>query len=221
MLLPIFQTMPLGRAREPFSHSDWIFEVKWDGFRSLIRIEQGACKLVSRKGNEFKSFSVLSKAIPGEIQGRSAVLDGEIVGLDADGKPQFRDLLFRRGEPRFVAFDLLWCEGEDLRHLPLIDRKRRLRSVVRNGGDRLLYCDHVEHDGEGLVREACHLDLEGIVAKRKSDPYLEEHATWLKIRNRDYSQWAGREQLFERERGGDPDFQVWDECALACNSAEM
>jgi len=107
MLLPIFQTMPLGRAREPFSHPDWIFEVKWDGFRSLIRIEQGACKLVSRKGNEFKSFSVLSKAIPTEIQGRSAVLDGEIVCLDADGQPQFRDLLFRRGEPRFVAFDLL------------------------------------------------------------------------------------------------------------------
>ena len=68
--------MPLGRAREPFSHPDWISEVKWDGFRSLIRIEQGACKLVSRKGNEFKSFSVLSKAIPTEIQGRSAVLDG-------------------------------------------------------------------------------------------------------------------------------------------------
>jgi hypothetical protein len=71
------------------------------------------------------------------------------VCLDADGKPQFRDLLFRRGEPRFVAFDLLWCEGEDLRYLPLIDRKRRLHSVVRNGGDRLLYCDHVEHDGGG------------------------------------------------------------------------
>ena len=189
--------MPLGRAREPFSHPDWIFEVKWDGFRSLVRIEHGACKLVSRNGNEFKSFSVLSKAIPTEIQGRSAVLDGEIVCLDADGKPQFRDLLFRRGEPRFVAFDLLWCEGEDLRYLPLIDRKRRLHSVVRNGGDRLLYCDH------------------------QSDPYLEGHATWLKIRNRDYSQWAGREELFERERGGDPDFQVWDGCALACNSGEM
>jgi bifunctional non-homologous end joining protein LigD len=61
--LPHFQTMPLGRAREPFSHPDWIFEVKWDGFRSMVRIEYGACKLVSRNGNEFKSFADLSEAI--------------------------------------------------------------------------------------------------------------------------------------------------------------
>ena len=81
------------------------------------------------------------------------------------------------------------------------------------------YCDHVEHDGESLFRVACRHDLEGIVAKRKSDPYLQGHASWLKIRNREYSQWAGREELFERERGGDPDFQVWDGCALACDSA--
>jgi len=129
VLLPHFQTMPLGRAREPFSHPDWIFEVKWDGFRSLVRIERGACELVSRNGNEFKSFPALNEALPIKLRAASAVLDGEIVCLDADGKPQFRDLLFRRGEPRFVAFDLLWCEGEDLRYLPLIDRKRRLRSV--------------------------------------------------------------------------------------------
>jgi len=130
--------MPLGRAREPFSHPDWLFEVKWDGFRSLVRIEHGACKLMSRNGNQFKSFSVLNEAIESELKVRSAVLDGEIVYLNADGKPQFRDLLFRRGEPRFVSFDLLWCDGEDLRYLPLIERKRRLRSIVRNSGDRLL-----------------------------------------------------------------------------------
>ena len=104
------------------------------------------CKLISRNGNEFKSFAVLNEAIESELKVRSAVLDGEIVCLDADRKPQFRDLLFRRGEPRFVAFDLLRCDGEDLRCLPLIERKRRLRSIVRNSGDRLLYCDHVEHD---------------------------------------------------------------------------
>jgi ATP-dependent DNA ligase len=177
--------------------------------------------LVSRNGNEFKSFSVLNEAIAAEVKAPSPVLDGEIVCLDAGGKPQFRDLLFRRGEPRFVAFDLPWCEGEDLRSLTLIERKGRLRSIVRHSGDRLLYCDHVEHDGESLFRVACRHDLEGIVAKRKSDPYLEGHASWLKIRNREFSQWAGREELFERERRGDPDFQVWDGCALACNSAGM
>jgi hypothetical protein len=84
-------------------------------------------------------------------------------------------------------------------------------------GERLLYCDHIDQDGEGMFRLACEHELEGIVAKRKSDPYLPEQATWLKIRNQNYSQWAGREELFERERGSDPDFRVWDGCALACN----
>jgi hypothetical protein len=91
---------------------------------------------------------------------------------------------------------------------------------VPKRGERLLYCDHIDGDGKALFRLACEHDLEGIVAKRKSDPYLPEHATWLKIRNHNYSQWAGREELFERERGGDPDFQVWDTCASACVTAE-
>ena len=89
---------------------------------------------------------------------------------------------------------------------------------VLTSGERLLYCDHVEHDGEGLFRLACEYDLEGIVAKRKSDPYLLDQASWLKIRNQGYSQWAGREELFDWERGGDPDVQLWDSCALACES---
>jgi bifunctional non-homologous end joining protein LigD len=97
--LPRFQSLPLGRAREPFSHPDWLFEVKWDGFRSLVRIERGMCKLISRNGNEFKSFAVLNEAIESELKVQSAVLDGEIVCLDADSKPQFRDRLFHRGAP--------------------------------------------------------------------------------------------------------------------------
>jgi len=83
---------------------------------------------------------------------------------------------------------------------PLTDRKHRLRSVIPGASDRLLYCDHVHHDGEKLFELACSHDLEGIVAKRKSDPYLEGHASWLKIRNRNYSQWVGREDLASRER---------------------
>jgi hypothetical protein len=129
------------------------------------------------------------------------------------------------------AFDILWDEhawtddeeemrrfrnGEDLRYLPLVDRKLRLHAVVPKRGERLLYCDHIDGDGEGLFRFACNHDLEGVVAKRKSDPYLHEHATWLKIRDQEY--WVGREELFERERGSDPDFQMWDGCAIACES---
>ena len=107
--------MPLANARAAFSHPDWIFELKWDGFRAIAYIDSGRCKLVSRKGNDFKSFPSLNESIASAAGSRSAVLDGEIVCLDRRGKPQFTELLFRRGEPRFVAFDLLRLDGEDLR----------------------------------------------------------------------------------------------------------
>jgi bifunctional non-homologous end joining protein LigD len=212
----------LAPAREPFSHPDWLFELKWDGFRSLAYIEDGQCKLVSRNGNVFKSFPALSGNLPTGLHGTSAVLDGEIVCLDRHGKPQFRDLLFRRGEPCFYAFDLLWCDGEDLRYLPLMDRKLRLRAVVPTSshGHRLLYCDHVEGDGERLFQLACERDLEGVVAKWKLAPYLPDKPTsWLKIRNHNYSQWVGREELFERERHTEPDLRGWDTCVKACAAA--
>jgi bifunctional non-homologous end joining protein LigD len=111
--VPRFPPLELGRAPEPFSHPDYLFEIKWDGFRSLLRIEQGRCRLISRKGNEFKSFRTLNKSVLAELKVRSAVLDGEIVCLNDAGKSEFRDLLHRRGEPRFVAFDLLFCEDRD------------------------------------------------------------------------------------------------------------
>jgi ATP-dependent DNA ligase len=130
--------MPLGRTRDLFSHQEWIYEVKWDGFRSLAHVDKGKCRLISRNGNQFKSFPALAERLPAELRAQSAVLDGEIVCLDRHGKTQFKDLLFRRGEPRFYAFDLLWCDA-DLRNLPLIDRKLRLRSVVPQRGERLLF----------------------------------------------------------------------------------
>jgi bifunctional non-homologous end joining protein LigD len=160
----------------------------------------------------------------------------KFVCLDSQGKSQFSDLLFRRAEPVFYAFDILWDEhawsddddedrhrfrnGEDSRFLPLTDRKLRLRSVVPKKSERLLYCDHINGDGEGLFRVRCEHDLEGVVAKRKADPYLLEHASWLKIRNQNYSQWVAREELFERKRAIHPDFEVWSACALACAEAQ-
>jgi bifunctional non-homologous end joining protein LigD len=177
--------------------------------------------MVSRKGNEFKSFRTLSEGLYSELRDHSVVMDGEIVCLNDAGKTEFRDLLFRRGEPRFVVFDLLWCDGQDLRYSPLTERKHRLRSILPTSSERVLYCDHVEGDGEGLFRLACNHDLEGIIAKRKYDPYLPDQASWLKIRNSSYSQWEGREALFERERESDPDFSLWDNCMRACADAAL
>jgi hypothetical protein len=135
------------------------------------------------------------------------------------------DLLFYRGEPCFVTFDLLWDAGADLRHLPLIQRKLRLRSIIRENAERILYAGHVEECGKDLFALACHLDLEGVVAKRRSGLYLSdsEETSWLKIRNRDYSQMQGRNELFDRSAGQRETAETdgWAGCVLACGEAGM
>jgi bifunctional non-homologous end joining protein LigD len=135
------------------------------------------------------------------FRGTDGVLDGEIVSLDANGFNQFQDLMFRRGELFFVAFNALWIDGEDLRGMPLLERKRRLRRVIpsRRSRSRLRYLDHVEEDGCALYRLACERNVEGIVAKHRDGLYDTRKPLWVKI-NPAYSQAEGREELFEELR---------------------
>src|SRR5215469_3429713 len=121
--------------------------------------------------------------------------------------------------PRFVAFDLLHCDGQDLTYSPLVERKQRLRAILPQNSHSVLYCGHVEAAGEELFALACKRDLEAIVAKHKFGPYLQDAAQWFKIRNRKYSQWTGREKFFDREREVDRDLTVWDSCAITCEEA--
>jgi hypothetical protein len=102
--------MTLVRTREAFDHSDFVFELKYDGFRALAYVDAGSCRLVSRK-NLYKAYAPLCEWIGKHLRADSAVLDGELACLDEEGKPQFNRLLRRRGEPVFVAFDLLWLNG--------------------------------------------------------------------------------------------------------------
>ena len=124
-----FQPMPLSRKPAPFDHPEWVFELKYDGFRSLAVIDGDRTQLISRNGHAFNSFAELQKGLRSQHDGRT-VLDGEIVCLDKKGKPQFRDLLFHRGDPCFFAFDLLMSEGKDLRLEKLTDRKHELRRML-------------------------------------------------------------------------------------------
>jgi bifunctional non-homologous end joining protein LigD len=94
-------------------------------------------------------FSALTAALPGELKCNAAVVDGEIVCVDEQGRTEFNELLFRRGDPRFFAFDLLWCDGKDLRYDGLHERKRQLSALIA-GREHLLYCDHLEERGEEL-----------------------------------------------------------------------
>src|SRR5207253_5348715 len=111
-----FQPMPLLKRAAPFDDPDWIYELKMDGFRALAVIEHGRAQLLSRNGHPFASFAELGKHIAAALPSARAVIDGEICSLDRRGRPQFKNLMFRRGNPPcFFAFDLLTCNGNDLR----------------------------------------------------------------------------------------------------------
>jgi hypothetical protein len=164
--------MRLSRRPEPFDSGDYIFELKIDGFRSLGYIENGQCDLVSRNGNTFRNFKDLAQWIGGNLRVENAVLDGrEIACVDDSGRSLFNDLLFRRRECVFFAFDLLILNGEDRRALPLIERKARLKQLLRRKRPPRLYVDHIEARGRPFFEKVCELDLEGIVAKRKTSAY--------------------------------------------------
>jgi bifunctional non-homologous end joining protein LigD len=216
--------MPLQRRREAFDHPDWLFELKYDGFRALAVIQAGRTQLVSRNGHPFMSFAHLGDSIAADLNLKGkTVIDGEIVCVDRRGRPQFKDLLFHRGTPCFFAFDLLMLSEKDCRTQRLIDRKQELRRLFASvPADSLFkYADHIDTEGTILFQRTCKLDLEGIVAKHKFSPYVSdrESSTWFKILNRGYSQKQGREVLFERDRHKEP-VPGWHSCVIACTESE-
>ena len=200
-MLPLVRPMPLAHVTEPFSDPDWLFEPKWDGFRSLAYIDGHQCRLVSRRGHVYKSWPYLCEELTHAVRCRNAVLDGEIVCLEPDGRSHFYDVLFRHDWPYFMAFDLLWLDGRDLRDRPLHERKRRLAGIMPRVESRVRLVEGVRERGVDFFRVACQHDLEGIVAKWRGGTYQSGTRTsWLKIRNPNYSQWEGRRELFEARR---------------------
>ena len=199
----LFKPMPLVRLPEPFSHPDWLFELKHDGFRALASVKGHLCTLTSRNGNTFKHWPYLAEEIAHSVRATDALLDGEIVCLDADARSNFYKLLRRRDWPFFLAFDLLWLEGTDLRDQPLIERKRLLKSIMPRVDSRLQYVDAIEERGEDFFRVVCGRDLEGIVAKPKHGVYYSTglQTNWFKIKNPSYSQMDGRADLFDAGQG--------------------
>jgi ATP-dependent DNA ligase len=125
----------------------------------------------------------------------TAILDGEIVVKDATGRPIFIDMLRREDRASYVAFDLLWLNGRDLRPLPLVDRKRALRRLLPRRSRLIEATLCVPRRGRDLFQVVQAHDLEGIVAKHKVDAYG-PGARWFKIKNPTYSQAEGRGELF-------------------------
>jgi bifunctional non-homologous end joining protein LigD len=137
-----FQPMPLLKKRLPFDHPDFIFEIKWDGIPST-RCHGAWPHAVNLSKHRFASFADLEKLISAGLPDIRAVIDGEICSLDKKGRPQFRDLLFHRGNyPCFLAFDLLMRDGKDCRRERLLDRKHELQRVLSGSDARIQYVDY-------------------------------------------------------------------------------
>jgi bifunctional non-homologous end joining protein LigD len=183
-------------VRQPFNDPDFLFELKHDGFRALAYISGGHCELISRRRNSYKSFGQLRSNLA-KLKVKNAVIDGELVCLDSEGRSIFNELLLRKGCPIFYAFDLLYLNDRDLRQHPLIERKEKLRALIEKSGLPDVICGkYVEERGVDLYNEVCERNLEGVVAKRKSGTYSTVSG-WLKIKNPNYTQSERRHELFD------------------------
>ncbi|MGA9496268.1 MAG: non-homologous end-joining DNA ligase [Terriglobales bacterium] len=184
---------PIAKA---FDNPDWVFELKWDGYRAVAFIEDGRVRLISRSQNDLTRQFVELGSLPQFVKGERAILDGEIVALDDEGRPSFslmqqrtgfqpgkRRLTGREGVPiTYYAFDLLYLDGVDLRRVALESRKQLLQDQIKIS-DIVHFSDHYAEKGLDLFEAAKQRGLEGIVAKKRSSLYQERRSNdWLKIK---------------------------------------
>lgn len=189
--LPAFIEPQLCRSVErPSSGSDWVHEIKFDGYRIQMRIENGVVTLKTRKGLDWTArFGAIAKAAASLPD---AIIDGEIVALDDHGSPDFAALQAALSEGKtddlvFFGFDMLFDGSADLREKPLLARKERLKSYLEEHADgvTLRYVEHFDTGGDAVLKSACRLSLEGIVSKATDAPYVSGRSnTWTKAKCR-------------------------------------
>jgi bifunctional non-homologous end joining protein LigD len=179
----------------PFSNPQWLFEIKWDGVRTLARIDGGTVKLISRNGIDVtRQYPELGE-LPSVISARQAILDGEIVALDEKGHSGFARLqqrmhvrapaatLVAQVPATYYVFDLLYCDGYDLRQAPLVERKEFLKRLL-HASEQVRFSDHQLEHGKELYELAGQNGLEGIIGKRLDSRYSEGRSnSWVKIKH--------------------------------------
>lgn len=169
----------------PFDDPNWVFEDKFDGFRMVADIRRGRVALYSRNGKIIShSYLQVAKALEGVKA--DAVIDGELVAIGKDGASHFQLLqnaLRHKAKLLYCAFDLMFADGEDLRALPLLERKKRLKAVLPRH-KLIAFSNHRKGKGTKFFAEAERRHLEGIMAKRADSPYASGRRTadWLKVK---------------------------------------
>jgi len=168
------------------SGSQWLHEIKHDGFRVIARKDGDRVRLYSRPGNDLTyRFPLIVEALA-RLSSRSCIIDGEAVCCDEDGMPSFERIRYQRHDATvfLYAFDLIELSGDDLRREPLEVRKATLKSVLAKAGPGLRLNEHIEADGPTVFAHACKMGLEGIVSKHKTSTYRSGRSPdWLKSKN--------------------------------------
>jgi len=177
-----------------FANPEWLFEIKWDGERALAFIQDGEVEFRSRSGRNITPEYPELKSVVKQLNARKAIVDGEIVALDSEGRSDFTKIqprfgvsnppvsLQRNNPVTYYLFDLLYCDGFDLRNSPLEKRKELLQKLLRPS-DKIRYSDHVVEEGTELFEIAKERQLEGIIAKRRDSPYIGKRtSSWLKFK---------------------------------------
>jgi len=193
------QPMLATSTEQPFDDPEWLFEIKWDGYRAIVFIENGSTRLVSRNHNDLThQFSELAE-MGKELGLKNAILDGEIVALDEQGRPSFSLMQQRTGvraygrrvgsnreiPTQYYLFDLIYLDGYDLRRVDLALRKQLLTTLKIPSDSLVRISEHVAGQGLALFETARGHGLEGIVAKRANSCYEERRSReWLKIKIR-------------------------------------
>jgi bifunctional non-homologous end joining protein LigD len=190
------QPMLASIAEDPFDDPNWLFEIKWDGYRVISFIENGKVRMVSRNQNDLGPRYPELRELPKLVNAKTAILDGEVVVLDEQGRPSFSLMQQRTGirahgrqaaaRPDlpiiYYVFDLIYLDGYDLRRVALDDRKRVLRQIVPSQ-ELIRFSDHHAGQGIALFQVAKQKGLEGIVAKKCNSCYEERRTReWLKIK---------------------------------------
>ncbi len=181
---------------EPFDSAEWLYEIKWDGYRAVAFLDSGRVRLASRNQNDFTTAFPEFRELASDVRARQAVLDGEIVALDEQGRSSFSLMQQRTGIGEggrkvriartdiplaYYVFDLLYLDGYSLERVNLEDRKRLLREIVTPS--ELVRISDDFDDGSALFRAAREQQLEGIVAKRRNSCYIQKRSReWLKIK---------------------------------------
>jgi DNA ligase D-like protein (predicted ligase) len=166
----------------------WLHEIKFDGYRMHARLDRGTVKLLTRTGLDWThKYPAIVEAVS-SLGARQAYIDGELCGVGPDGITSFSmiQLASDAGNAAglvFFLFDLLHLDGEDLTAQPLVDRKRRLATLLSHVASPLQYCDHQIGRGREFHQHACAMSLEGIVSKRADAPYTPgNRGLWRKVK---------------------------------------